>query len=1701
MASGFQYTCSQFISALQFPSLNLQVQEVAHHLKETNSNLDSTSSSSSSSSQTLKLFLSGLECEEVGAVESSCWGLRRLCETNNVTASELVALLLSRLTSCLYPLPVISLMGDLLLKSDISNNYNIHTNQHPLAVAFSSCSDAVLSTLFSLFSHSASKALYVLWPCLAQILNDPQLADHKFNIVSAMLEINSIHGIPENVSSSITRLLLLSVIYESEFSIKIQLIHSLLDFSLSQPIFIPLSEISTLCYNTLLTSTSCFLISPLLHKLKRLLLLYSHLLTDYYTIVWLSLSLLRTNLTQFSSLLADITELVLDKCNNDSVSDITRDSLSLLIFSILGAQLNLERLRPDTSSRYSLLLHTLLNTGKRVKRYVRYPDDSFKIPVPVFSESTIYHGELNVFASLSSHLLVCSKSVILKWCEYTLQALSQSEYTNSPLSICCIVSSLLVEFTSYPPDQLTEHQLIIRILIQIVSQLVRTATNFAPPLIALLLLTMDRSSHPEDVAQTLHTISTLSTHPACVIIVLRSLLSLTDTSSLLPAVLRALISLWKLHDPIYPHIQQLIQIQHLSTPEWKLATSFSVLDICSTRPAVHGEEMIPQVQSLIRSRECSLFVSIGLSALTSLVSADTIDYTDSLDLLAVAVGTQSPTLWESSVAERATQLLRLSHKLLDVSVARDQELLSRCVQQLIILLTHTNQQVRATAVSALSDFTPRDLIMIEPFALNLRRELSIPECLDLPSDRRARCQCGSLFSFILHIEYSCTEECTSLRELLSCWMREELNSISTVYPREHKQEVERGEAVIRSTSKVLTECLPKLKHMTDIPDSLNVSPYQAAALLFTGIELWVYSESPHKLMQQYLHLLSRCLSYSIDTSTSCISQINEFLVFINGIQLFMRDALSVYRPPSSPLESLFGLLDKIKSEDNPQGSMWLMVGLALNVSELYSTGIQTAIQSLVDSLLLASSHLLTSTDSHETFDEHETIYSSRNLTPLSGVSFLTLGVLGGTICAHLNQKFSTNYISSIIKIWQASRHSPQLDVMYALTIYSVINANTSYLLQEGPAARKLTEISKRCIQQIQDGMYPSQYAYLLLTDDVTLIRNKQQESMKALTCEQQLESSALTCSVLTCRLYSMCEISLQDCDEVISTFLKLSRDHPYSFPHTAVGMLLYHTACYGHVASQLLISKTLSQLRSILQQSRNDDVSSLLLGILAIFGAFQPIIGPTPPPTPAHYSVLQQGVKSFLDYASPRVDKQNKFSHMLTLLGFIHSQYSHYSDTIRTPSSSEFLSDNILLSPLFKFLEEAQQSGAISQNSQQDKFVTIFEVMSETSKPLPNYPWSNLVTSFQRNSENDSIHASLLKLLFKLQSQASEQELERITFLIHHWLLDPALDRNKITNLCRQILAENINNIFNLCKEEYLFNNLLTFLCGDKDLTVHVLIGLVKLKVEKETTVVQKHKQTLVFSALKILLKDPITDQLCCDRAIPLLAKCMSHLSPGDLDKLIPKEGELFILIRSHLFNNTLDYHWLKPCIIYLIRLPSLVSKVESNHFNLILSQISLIRALPNKCVSEVCLELFNLIRPELQMNSTSSIEDISKLMFNSMIILSLVSPEISRMSAALLTTQLHPDTFLLSEMTHFLLRICSSSYKQKIYVPILKKLYECLLLFFQLLDTKNSLTSNTSILLFSLLAHLRQIDDIVSGRPWAAMGQAIFTHSKLFLK
>lgn len=1673
MASGFEYTRSQFISTLQFPSLSLQVQEVARYLKEPNSN----STPVSSPSDSLKLFLSGIECKEVGAVESSCWGLRSLYETNSVQPSELVSLLLSKLTLCHHSLPVVSLMGDLLFSATTHDRYNLLTNQHPLALAFSSSPDSVLSTLFSLFSHSLTP-LPNLWPCLTQILIDPQFATHRPDTVRTLLEITSIPTVSAGVSSSLTRLLLFSAVYESESHLKIQLIHSLLDFYLSCPLTPMPSDLTTLCYHTLLSPISPATVHTLLHKLRRLLLTHPSLLADNYTIAWLSLSLLKTELVQFSSLFTEITELAIHNSQAESVSAMTTDSLSLLTFSLLAVQLNLERVRPDISSRCSLLLRSLLSAGKRVERGTESADKLMETG-SVLSGTEFYGGELSVFASLSSSLLVCRTDVVLKWCQDTLQYLLLVQTESSP-SICCITASLLLEFTH---DVTTDLHPIIHILLEVIARLVRTATNLAPPLIALLLLTMDRCPHAEGAALTLHTISTLSTHPACVVITLRSLLSLTDTPPLLPAVLRALTSLWKLHDSIYPHIKQLIQVRSHSSREWKLARSLCILDVCHTRPAVHGEEMLPLIQGLVSSGTPSLFVSIGLSALASLVSADSVDFSESLDILAVATGSQSPVLWEPSVAERAVLTLRLSHKRLDPSVSRDQEQMCRCIQQLILLLTHSHRQTRAAAVSALSDLTPQELILTDPFSPPLRRELSIPECLDLPPDRRARKQCGSLFAFILQTEYS--EGCVALRELLSSWLREELSSRSVVYPREHKQEVERGESAIRSTSKVLTGCLPKMKHLTDIPDSFTVSPHEAAALLFMGRELWEYSETPDQLMQQYLKLMSRCLTLSDD-----LSEMNLFLIFVNGINSFMNDVLLVYRPHSSPIESLFSLLDQMRCEENPQGTMWLKVGLTLNVRELHSTAQQTAIQALVDSLLVASSRLLSSPDSTYLVD------TSLNETFLSDVAYLALGALGGSMCAHLNQKFSTDTLALFFRTWRASNHSsPQLDILYSLTLYSILKASRSFLLHEGPAARKLADISKRCTQQVQEGLYPSQHAYLLLTDDVTLVRQKQQESLQALSSGEQLETSAINCSVLTCRLYSLREISPQECSEVIYTFLKLSREHP-GFPQYTTSILLSHTASYGDVASQLLLSKSLSLFRSLLQQSSSQDITSLLLGILAIFGAFQPIIGPNAPPTPAHYSLLQQGVRSFLDFASPRIDKQSTFSHLLPLLGFIYAQYSHFSDALRAPSSPDFLPDNILLSPLLKFMEEALQAGNISQRTQQDKLSTVFEVLSQTNQTLPNYPWYNLITCYLCNTDNDIIHGSLLKLIFKLQSQATEQELERVTFLVHHWLLDPTLDRNRIGIVCRQLLSENIHKVYNLCKGEY-FNDILMFLSRDTLLTLSTMRGLVKLMEEKETTVVQQHKRTLLFSSLKIILASPTINQLICDEVLPFLVRCMSYISLTNKDTLIPLKGEDYILLRSRLFYNTLEYHWLKPCISYLVHLSALTLDMHSACTYAILKQISLIRTLPFKTVSEVCLELLNIIKSHIQ---THSPHQLSFAVFNSVIILSLVSPEIPHMTASILTTgKTQPSTFLLSEMTYFLITTCLHPPEHNLYLPTLRKLYEYLLPFFQLIDD-NDCKTNISVSLFSLLTQFCHIDEVVGVKPWAVMGQAIFTHSKLLI-
>ena len=1718
MASGFQYTCSQFISALQFPSLNLQVQEVTRHFKETASYHESTvpvSPASSSSSHTLKLFLSGLECGEVGAVEASCWGLRRLHETDQLSVSELIAQLLSKLASCLHTLPVVSLLGDLLLILNTANRYNLHINQHPLALAFSSCPDSVLSTILSLFSRDgAPRALLALWPCLTQILIDPQLTAQRPHVITTLAEIISSPRIPAGVPYSLTRLLLLAAVYESECPIRTRLMHSLLDLAISNPDTLPLSEIVSRCYSTLLTAASPAACLPLLHKLKRLLLLQPRLLSCG-TIHWLCLSLLRTEIVQWAPQLADIAELVLDTCRDNSVSDVTRDSRSLLLFSLLGAQLNLERLRPEVSSRCSGLLSSLLTGAKRVERSASRLRDLSTGDVL----SGVTTGELSLFSSLSSLLLVCPLSLVTVWCQDTLHSLSSSTADSQPpLALCCIVSSLLTELSSpsLPPDQLPEARLILRLLLRVISRIMATASNIGPPLIALLLLTMDRCASPADTLLTLQTLASLSTHPACVILVLRSLLSLADTPPLRSAALRALVSLWKQHDAVYPHVKQLIQAQCPSA-EWSVARSLSVLDICSTRPAVHGEEMLPLVRGLTESREHSLLVCVGLSALTSLAAAETVTFSSSLHLLASAVGTQAPAAWEPAVAEKATHLLRLCPKLLDPSAAPDQELVFRCLQQLMTLLAHTHEQARAAAVSALSEFTLQEFFLVDPFSASVRMELSIPDCLDLSPDRRSRSQCAALFSRVLRIEFLSPNSCRALGQLLSRWLGEELTAGSAVFPREHRQEVERGEAALRSSGKALTDCLPKLKHLKDIPDAFLLSPHQAVSLLFVGRELWWYSESPQKLLLQFLRLLSRSLSYPAALAT--LSDVNTFLLVVDGVKLFMRDALSSYRPdPSdhcSPIESLFHLLDSITCQENPQGAMWLMVGLALNVRELHSSRLQAAIQSLINALLTASAHLLSaSTDSYSLTDESGTMYFSRNLTPLSGVAYLGLGVLAGVMGAHLKQKFSSNTLSLFIRAWHASQQpSPQLDVLYALSLSSILRAKRSYRLEEGPAARKLNELSERCTLQIQQGSYPSQYACMLLIDDAILIRSKQQELLNALTAtesaDRQLESSALACSVLTCRLYSMREISLQECDEVISLFLKLARDQPSIFPHTAVCVILSHTACYGHVASQLLIGKTLSQLRTLLQQSSDGNVTSLLQAILAVFGTFQPLIGALPPPTPAHYSILQQGVRAFLDLTSPRVDRENRFSSLMVLLGFVHSRYSHFSESIRTPSSSQFLPDNTLLTPLFGFLEESLQCGTISREYQLEKFVTIFEELCRLKKPLPTYPWCNLVTCVQRNTELDAIHGSLLKLIFKIQSHATEQELERITFLFDHWLLDTTLDNSKVGINCRKILAHNLSSVFDLCTDQFRFNYLLLFLIQDPSLSALILEGLVKLMEEKETTIIQQLKRDVIVFALKAILTGSMEDHICCPDAIPPLVKCLSHLSPADRNKLIPEEGEFFLLLRSHIFNNTREYHWIRPCITFLINLPPLTLTVSSHYVHAILTQLSLVRALPSEVVSQVCLEILTLVKPKLKSKALSSVEEQSTLMFNSVLILSLINPEISRMSAMLIQSQLSHlnDThsgieisLCLSEMTNTLISISSVNQQERRYVPVLKRIYECLLLFFQLLE-EETYTSEQCALLFSLLPHLRSVDEVVSVKPWAMMGQAIFIQSNLLLK
>ena len=1731
MASGFHYSCSQFLSALQFTSLSSQVQEVARQLRDPSvssedvaSLSDATPPSRPSPSHALKLFLSGCQSTEFGAVESSCWGLRRLHETDLVATQELISQLQTKLTTCPHPTPLVSLLADLLLSEHSHPEYNLHTHQHPLALAFSHCPDSVTCAISSLLTaQHAQPALHMLWPCLLHPLIDPRLSRHRTSLTSTLLEVASAPSSSGLIATALLRLLILSVVCSDDAD---HILLALLDFSLSCPTLSPLSDVISSSLNFLLHCSVHTTCSLLLHKLKRLFTSQPDVLFNISIIPWLALSLLSPFLTPLATQLTDIAELVVKTYQQDSVPAASRDSLSLLLLPLLSAQLGLQRIRPDIASRYSLLLQSLLSAPRRSQRGSG-TIEQVQSASSISCDAGVYQGDLCLFSFLSRFLLLCHISLLTAWCEDTIVFLSQAtvDYESPPL-LSCIASSLLTEFTSDSSTSASSSTRAIQQLLRLISLLVRSTPSLSPPLIACLMIAMDRCPYPELAALTLHTLSSLSTHPACVLLLLRSLLSLSDTPALLPPLLRALVSLWKRHDAVFPHLKQLIHFCTPSSLDWSLARSLSILDVCRDRAAVHGEEMLPLVSDLVECRD-PLFACIGLSALVSLVEAGATEYTHALRLLFASVGSGSPAHWEAHIARRAAQLFSLSHTQLEF--ARDQELLCKCVQQQLALLAHSDELVQAAALSALSETSPRDIVLLEPFSPSLRALLSLPDSLDLSPDRRSRNQCAALCSFILRIDFTPRSEfegSSALSRLLSYWLDDELSSSSSVFPREHKQEAEKGEAALRSTAKLLTSHLPKLTHRTDISD-LSLSPHQAVSILFLGRELWGSSPAPENLCQQYLQLFSRSLLFSPIPPTSALtpSDINSFLVFIHGLQLFMSDVISSTTLPS-PVASLFPILDRLTCSRNPQGVMWLLIGLALNVRELHSSGLQSSIQALINSLISASTHLFPSTDSYAPLPAAQTLSFSQDLSAVNEVAYLGLGVLGGVMVAHLKQNFSANTLNLYIRAWNSPQHSShQLDILYALTLSSILQTKDTYLLEEGPSSRKLAELCKRCTQQIQEARYPGQFAYILLRDDVTLIRRKQQESLETLTAQefpraQPFEIAAMNCSVLTCRLYSHREISLQQCDQIISTFLKLSSQAaPDSCLHSAAGILLSRTATSGHVAAQLLIHKYLSQLRSLLQTSPDqfESISPLLLGIFALFGAYQPIFGNQAhpcPPTPSHYSVLQQGVRTLMDYISPKIDKKNLFSHSLSLLGFIYRRYSLFSETIRTPSSSARLPDNIILTPLFSFIEQSLFSGNIHHGFQRLKFETIFNVLSSKRNRLLSYPWANLITCFQRSSEHDGLHSSLLKLLFRIQSQATEQEHQQIRYILHCWVLDPAICPDRIGVKSRKVVTDNISCLFDSSADPLALKPLLLTLLQDPQLFVSILKGLIIMLTEHDTEVVRAFKRTLLITSLEYMLSSP-SSYLYKPEFIHLFDECLSKLMPKDIERLLPQEGEAFLLLRVHLFIHSYEYIWLRPCITYLLDQPPL-TRISLSPLSDILLQLSIIRTLPISRCSQVCLEVLNVAKSALQNRTdsvpTTTLEKHSTLVFNTLYILCLISPEMSRISGPLFfshlkllpnNTPLDSDLSLcLSNVTHATIAINTSKHEtQNSHTPIVKKLYEFLLLFTQLLDSCDESDSFLISTTFSFLTRIRQMDSVIASKPWALFGQAILIQSRLLLK
>lgn len=970
MVSSFSYICTQFASLLEFPCQQIQVQEVSSYLQTTDTPQYNNNTNSSvlsprhlintspackiNLSSSIKLFLTGCEHSEPGAVIASCWGIKQLHQSGDISSQDAIAQLYSKLPSALHPAPIVNLISELLLSQDpVCIQYNLHTDQHPLALAFfcsNTCADAVLSALFtSLTKYKHAHTLNLLWPCLVQILIDPHAVNFRQRVVTSLLEIALTHiSIPEASQTIIPllQLILQSLIYEiapsqnnsepnnstTNCNNRVPITCIVLDFliynklaEVIQNSF--LKDFSLFCLNFILktdSSTECFLI---LQKFSRLLMIYPDiLLLNQETIISIGLLLLQNNLLTYVDNLLEIVQLILTHCtlHSESHYSVTRVLLTL-VFPVLSIELNFSRLNPQTSSQChsiisSIMSLTITNKSIHSKRDYR----NLKLSVHSI-EFALFDYDITLYTNICISLLLCDVKQIKLWIDATLEQIFKNNDDNNKnnsnnsssnsmnLSIgyvymlIIICSALLVELTQFPTiEDILD---VVFSIIHLIQQLIvhySAAQSILPQLISLFLLILNTCSHPDVLCSIIHVIPKLPSHYSCIVVVLRCLLTLYEIPSLQPTLLRSLSVLWQKHNSIYPKLHALLQTANTDTctnsTEWLIARGLTILDIAKTRPELHKDDLIVFITRLLESStsDTSTFNRcIAVECITCIVEAEAMDTEAAVDLLFRHVTYKQFSEWNTDFAKSTIKLLSLTCKnSLNIDAATPCEInfLTKCVQYLLSFLTHQIEDVHSAVYNALTHISRVTFLSLSLFTPDRRRQFSIP--ISTASDESTDSQYFMNFiDYLLKQSYSEDSTIKSVFKLIETWLYEELtNSPLTITNHALKYEANVIESAIKYVWKYILHPVPKLRHTPESISTLTPIPHcNAIAMLYQGNALW--GEISNKLstievVRHYLVFISNSLTLTYNEFS--IPSILVLLTLIDAVTKFMSHVLTVF---------------------------------------------------------------------------------------------------------------------------------------------------------------------------------------------------------------------------------------------------------------------------------------------------------------------------------------------------------------------------------------------------------------------------------------------------------------------------------------------------------------------------------------------------------------------------------------------------------------------------------------------------------------------------------------------------------------------------------------------------------------------------------------------------------------------------------------